>query len=217
MNFTEIIDLTYPLSPDCPRAPGLPVPEIELTYKLSRNGFNMERVNFLTHMGTHIDAPFHFVDNGKKLHEIDLSKLHGKAVVMDLRYKNADEEITSADFERYNDRIDDLCIVLLVTGWGRKRGFSNEYMYHHPYLGREGASYLIAKGIKGVAIDHFSVSGVEKERATDIHKELLANDIWIAEDVYMPEEIFYNSWHIIALPMLIKDASGGPLRIIAVR
>jgi len=217
MNFAEILDLTYPLSPDCPGAPGLPGPEIELAYKLSKNGFNMEKVNSLTHMGTHIDAPFHFVESGKKLHEIDLSQLHGKAVVVNLRYKNAGEEITPADFEKYDNGIDNSCIVILVTGWGEKRGFSEEYIYHHPYIGREGASYLVSKDIKGVGIDHLSISGVELDRAAAVHKELLGNDIWIAEDVYIPEEIFSNDWNIIALPILLKDASGGPARIIAVR
>ena len=217
MSFTKIIDLTHPFSPDCPGAPGLPKPEIALEYNLSDDGFNMERLNSLVHTGTHIDAPFHFIDNGKKLHEIDLSKLHGKAVVIDLRYKKAEEEITRQELEQYDDKMDGSCIVILVTGWGGKRGFSDEYIYHQPYLGKEGAGYLVSKGIKGVCIDHFSISGVEKKRATQIHKELLGHDVWIAEDIYIPEGIFKDNWHIIALPMLLKGASGGPLRIIAVR
>ena len=212
----RIIDLTQPFYHNCPGPPIFPLPQVEITHLAPRDNFNMERLTFVTHTGTHIDAPYHFIENGKKVDEIDLSSLQGKGVVVDLFSKGPDEGITEKDLRKYDERIGEESIVLLATGWGAKRDFSSEYIYHPPWLTLEGAKYLVKKKIKGVGIDHFSLSGVEFEKAVPPHIEILKNNIWILEDLLLPPELLEKEeWYIVAFPMLLRGGSGAPVRVVA--
>jgi len=217
MKAERIIDLTQPFYHNCPGPPLFPLPQVEITNIAPRDNFNMERLTFVTHTGTHIDAPYHFIENGKRLDEIDILSLQGKGVIVDLFDKGPDEGITENDLQKYDERIDEESIVLLATGWGLKRGFNDEYLYHPPRLTVDGAKYLVKKRVKGVGIDHFSLSGVEFEKAVPPHIEILRNDIWILEDLLLPVELLEEEeWYIIALPMLLKGGSGGPVRVAAI-
>lgn len=213
----NIIDLTQPFYHNCPAPPIFPLPEVKRTNISARDTFNMERLNFVTHTGTHIDAPYHFIEDGRTVDEIEPERLQGKGVIINLLDKKPDEAITEKDLSKYDDYIDNEAIVLLCTGWGYKRGFTKEYIYHPPWLSLEGAKYLVQKSIKGVGIDHFSLAGNEFEKAVPPHIEMLKSGIWILEDLFMPEELLKSSeWYIIALPMLLKGGSGSPVRVIAV-
>ena len=213
----RILDLTQPFYHNCPGPPIFPLPQVERTNIAPRDVFNMEKLTFVTHTGTHIDAPYHFVEDGRTVDAIDLVQLQGPGVIVDLYDKNPDEPITDADLAKYDAGIDDESIVLLCTGWGYKRDFTKEYIYQPPWLSIEAARYLVHKQIKGVGIDHFSLAGNEFEKAVPPHIELLKSDIWIIEDMFLPRQLLEgNSWHVIALPMLLKGGSGGPVRVIAV-
>ena len=218
MEAKRIIDLTQPFYHNCPGPPFMPLPQVEITNIAPRDTYNMERVTFVTHSaGTHIDAPYHFIEDGKKLDQIDLLSLQGKAVVVNLFDKRPDEEITDGDLRTYDGKIDGQSIVLLATGWGEKRGFTKEYIYHPPWLTLDGAKYLVEKKIRGVGIDHYSLSGVEFEKAVPPHVEILKNGIWILEDLRLPRELLEKQeWYVMALPMLIRGASGGPARVVAI-
>ena len=74
--------------------------------------------------------------------ELDLVSLQGRGVVVDLRGKTRDEEIGGDDFGPYDDKINEQSIVLLASGWGAKRGFTEEYMCRPPWLNVDGAMQL---------------------------------------------------------------------------
>jgi len=218
MKAKRILDLTQPFYHNCPGPPIMPLPQVEITNIAARDTYNMEKLTFVTHSaGTHIDAPYHFIEDGKRLDEIDPLALQGNGVVVDLYEKAPDEGITEEDLRKYDRRIDNQSIVLLATGWGAKRGFTKEYIYHPPWLTLEGAKYLVKKKIKGVGIDHYSLSGIEFEKSVPPHLEILGNGIWILEDLLLPKTLLEREdWYVIALPMLIRGASGGPVRVVAI-
>ena len=76
----NIIDLTLTISEKIPTFPGSPKPHFIEWETIPKDGYNLELLFLSTHTGTHIDAPFHFVKNGKKIHEIIPERLVNEAV-----------------------------------------------------------------------------------------------------------------------------------------
>ena len=82
-----IYDVSVQLSNDLPVWPSGPPIRLESTPHLSRDKSYTIHETFIhisSHMGTHIDAPYHFVENGKRLNEISLERLVGKATVAEI-------------------------------------------------------------------------------------------------------------------------------------
>ncbi|MFP3490651.1 cyclase family protein, partial [Staphylococcus sp. SIMBA_130] len=59
---------------------------------------NIGEVTTSLHIGTHIDAPFHFNSNGKTVDQLDLDFYIGKAIVIDVSHT---DNITAAVLENY--------------------------------------------------------------------------------------------------------------------
>lgn len=212
-----VLELTQPLYHNAPGPPIFPLPQIERTNITARDHFNMEKLTMVTHTGTHLDAPYHFIEKGAKMDEIDPVKLQGTGVIVDLLTKKPKEEITADDLRNYDELIKENSIVLLCTGWGYKRDFTKEYLYHSPWLTEEAAEYLVKKKIRGVGIDHFSLAGVEFEQSVPTHLKILGANIWILEDLFLPRVLLEREeWYIVALPLLLKGGSGAPARVIAI-
>ena len=76
--------------------PGDPGVVIETTATIEKDGVGESRFSFGGHTGTHIDAPSHFVANGKNIDELDLKKLIGSCTVVDLTHLDH-SEITPQD------------------------------------------------------------------------------------------------------------------------
>lgn len=207
----RILDLSQPLYHNAPGAPIFSLPQVERTHIAARDGFNLERLTCVTHNGTHIDAPYHFLENGTTIDAIDPVNFQGMGMTVDLMAKKPQEGITVDDLKEYDALINEDHIVLLCTGWGYKRGFSKEYLNLSPTLTEDAANYLVKKKIRGVGIDHFSLGGIST------HLKILGAGIWILEDLYLPKTLLdRREWHVIALPLLLRGASGAPARVIAV-
>jgi len=76
---------------------------------------NVERLELVTHTGTHIDAPYHFFPDTETVDALPLSHFHGPCVALDLRHKKAGSGITAQDLEDHDDHIEHGFIVLLNT------------------------------------------------------------------------------------------------------
>ena len=78
----KIIDITQELF-SCRVFPGDNPPTFERVKNIEHNGYNLTNVSMCVHNGTHIDAPNHFIQNGKAVHELDLEVFYGKCVVVE--------------------------------------------------------------------------------------------------------------------------------------
>ena len=80
----EFIDLSHPLSDGLPSFPGDPQLAIKVHNTLPQAGYNLTKITMGSHQGTHLDAPFHFFDDGKTLDRIELGRFYGPARMIDL-------------------------------------------------------------------------------------------------------------------------------------
>lgn len=215
MRVKRVLDLTRTMTHNQPNLPIFPAPRIELIAIGPKDGWNMERLTITTHQGTHMDAPWHLNGCGSKtIDEIPAGEFQGEAVVVDLRHKGPRGPIIAADLEPY--RFQQGQIALLVTGWDDRVAWSDEWLYQSPFLAPDGARYLVDRGVRGVAMDHFSIGGTGDDNEKT-HRTLLENQVWIAEYLAIPGALFERqTWHMFALPLKLERASGAQARIIAV-
>lgn len=75
----NIIDLSQPLFDHMPVYPGDPEVIIKEIHTLDKEGWNMRNMTFTTHIGTHVNVPYHMNNSGKRLDSYDLDRFIGKA------------------------------------------------------------------------------------------------------------------------------------------
>lgn len=227
----KIIDLSHQLFNDMPSYPSLPKFRISQLKVADRNGSTVSIITSMhTHVGTHIDLPLHVFPGSKSLDEYSLKDLSGEGVVIDLTYKEEGEEIAEEDLAKYRGHIKRGEMLFLFTGWSKKRGLTQTYMYEWPYLNEEAAQFLIKSGIKILGTDGLSVGGwggkavggegapVSSSRI--VHRMLLGAGILLVEEVANLDKILMGdnvarAFFIIA-PLPIKGAEASPCRVISI-
>ena len=214
----RVIDLSQPMYIENFSNPAFPPMKNEIYTNWDNDGWLTEIVTMATHLGTHIDAPAHRFEKGKKIDEYSLDRFQGEAVVIDLFNQKSASEITVEQLYKYEKKIKPDDIVLLCTGWGQKKNAGNEEEYKHnsPWLGESASRYLIEKKVKAVGIDHFSIGGTDPKHVKVPHELLLKNDILIFEDLLLPKILLEKErWYIVAFPILLGNTSGSFARVVA--
>lgn len=209
------IDLTLTISKKLPSFPGSPTPQFIPWSKIKTDGYNLELMFMSSHSGTHMDAPFHFVKNGSKIHQIRVNRLVRDAQLIKIR-KGANQSITKKDIiqiEKKHGRITNDATIIFDTGW-YKNLEKRFYFEKNPGLSPSAAYYLSSKKINLVGIDSPSID-VGSDKEFSVHKILSKNNIIIVENLTNLKNIPNRNFRFIALPLKLKDATGSPIRAIA--
>ncbi|XP_014677037.1 PREDICTED: kynurenine formamidase-like [Priapulus caudatus] len=188
------------------------------------------------HAGTHMDAPTHFFEDGKPVHQISLKTMIGPGAVIDVSSKtkdNPDYEVTVEDildWEADYGRIPDGAVLLLNTGWHRRWPSEVDYLgmvdsndpfkskFRWPGLSGDAAQWLVDNrsisvyGVDCVSIDYGASS------TFPVHKIFLGpeNEIPSLENVANLDAMPPTGTRIYAIPMKIRDGTGAPTRLFAV-
>ena len=178
-------------------------------------GYNTTDLLLYSHSGTHLDAPKHFMPDGKSLDTMPLEKCAGEAIVIDLSHKAPRSFITIEDLAHVAEQIKPQSRLLLRTDWDLKAD-DPEYRTHFPRLSLELAEWLAERGIWLIGLEHPSVASLQdKEELTAVHQALLKEEIVIVESLAnlrdLPSKVTF-----VALPLKVKDGDGSPVRAIAI-
>jgi len=208
----KVIDLTLTVSEKIPTFPGSPKPHFIEWETIPKNGYNLELLFLSTHTGTHIDAPFHFVKNGKKIHEIKPERLVNEAILIRIG-KNSNRSISKTDiqnFEQKNGKIENGSTIIFYTGW--QKNLNKEFYFtENPGLSVSAAKYLVSKKINMVGIDSPSID-LGTDSKFSVHHILAKNNILIVENLANLNKIKSNNFHLITSPLKLKNATGSPIR-----
>jgi kynurenine formamidase len=231
----KLVDLTYEFSAETHHWPtAQPFHFEKVAEGRAPGGYWYSSYNYggSEHVGTHMDAPFHFAEGKWTTEQVPLSRLIGPGVVIDVRQQaaqNADYTLQVNDvrgWEKFHGRIPPGSIVLIHSGWGkywgdRKRYFGSDEPgnvsdLHFPGLSKQAAEFLIKqRSVKAVGIDTPSIDpGPSKDFLA--HQVLGAANVAIFENVAAVERVPTKGATVFAIPMKIKGGSGAPLRIFAV-
>lgn len=199
-------------------------------------GWAIEDVHMITHTGTHVDAPYHYGpmsggEPAKRIDEIPLDWCFAPGVILDMRHKEAGEEISVDDLitalDAINYQLKPKDIVLLQTD-ADKRIDSPEY-FRQPGLGRDGTLWLVEKGVKVIGIDAYTIDRPFADMVGDFKRTGDGRHIWPAHFAgitkeYCQIEKLANldriprpfGFYVSCLPVKIKAASAGWCRAVAI-
>ncbi|KAJ3553371.1 hypothetical protein NM688_g3648 [Phlebia brevispora] len=216
------IDLSHALIPnETPACDGHPSYNACCVLSLAKGGIaNVHSLTIGTHTGTHIDAPYHFFDDGITVDQLDLSLLTAVPIVVaDLRSKKAGEKITWDDLKKHEERLRSGVALLLCTGWSKHWG-KPDYS-QHPYLDPDVASGLIDMGVRVVGVDAMSPDKVTEEAGDSghVHRIILGNGGVIVENLRGLEDLFTSGieeedMRLSILPLRLGACDGSPVRAV---
>ena len=182
-------------------------PKISVTREL-KDGTNESKIELEMHTGSHVDAPYHVLENGKKIDKMPLERFMGNAVVVD--FTKVKDCITRKDLMNSSIKIQKYDIVLLKT----KNNPEKEFDFNFVYLEKTGAEYLASKKIKAVGIDSL---GIERNQPNHITHNILAEkNIPIFEGLDL-SKVKQGKYFFHGLPLKIKDGDASPVRAVLVK
>lgn len=213
MKIGKIFDLSVSLKSGMPAWPSSDQIRIDPVGTVLKDGYTAESMSIPSHTGTHVDAPAHFVNEAMTVDEIPLDTLIGPGYC--IRPKFSGNEINAGDFAKVWSPEYDNKIILINTGWDRKRAFSREFQYEFPGLGEDAIQFFTEHMVKVIGIDTL---GIEPYSHSDfrVHKGLLALEIPFIEDLAGLDQLEEGKEYLVAaLPLKIRKGSGCMARVVA--
>ena len=210
----KIVDLSHDLTNGTVVYPGDPEPDITVATTVENEGYNLSTVIVGSQSGSHVDAPYHFSNEGKTVDKMDLKLFMGNAAVINVNYKKAREMVMLEEILPYEEKIKKSDIVLFRFDWYKKVG--TEEFFDHPFLSKEVGEYLMANGIMTVATDCInldSTGGTE----FPLHDMYSAGNGIIAENLAHFDDIDFDDPFVIFLPLKLIGVDGSPVRAVAVQ
>jgi len=201
----KIYDISEPLYNGMTVWPGDKEYQYQLSSVISPDSTaNVGEVSFSMHTGTHMDAPFQFDKNGKKVHDLDLSIYMGSCKVIHFFNRPS---ITIEDLKPLH--LHDVKRLLIRTdSWIDRSSFPDNFTYLEP----EVAAYLETVGVKLLGLDVPSVDPTDSNTLS-AHHALNQYGIHILERVVL-SEIETGNYELIALPLPIVEGDGSPVRAV---
>ena len=191
---------------------------IEQMGTLEKVGRNTRKLALGSHTGTHMDAPLHFVCNGKSVDEIPLKTLVGKVSILDFTDLGENEPLTKErlEKEKFGPR------VICKFGWGKMWG-TKKFYKGYPFFSEEAAKYMLRKNVILVGMDtpspddsRIDLSGGKRGTCEDspIHKIFLQHCVVLVEYIANLDKVHdYKGWNLSVMPLKIKGSDGSPARV----
>ena len=171
---------------------------------------NNSSINMGVHTGTHMDAPLHFIANGKSIDRLPFDVTVGPARVIEIKDKVSikPEELKQHNIQR-GERI------LFKTRNSPQCWQTDSFAADFVYITRGAAQFLVDAGVILVGVDYLSVgSPSDPEKGMkDTHDILLGAEIWLIEGMNLTE-ITDGNYNLICLPLKLMNTEGSPVRAI---
>ena len=206
----ELFDISMPIHSKMPVFPGDGLPQQKWLHRMEEgDGNNLSALALGSHTGTHVDAPFHFVENGITLDEIPLEVFVGKALVIEI----TDAVSISVEELRLHPIASAERVLFKTRNSSTlsRSGFQEDFVY----IEGGAAEYLVSLGVRLVGVDYLSVDRYGDE-SSPAHHTLLGHGVVILEgaDLSMVEAGVYT---LVCLPLKVMGAEGAPVRAVLMR
>ena len=209
----KIFDISLTISPDLPVWPGDPSIELEQVESMDEGAHaNVSRLSAGVHIGTHVDAPHHFMNDGRTIEQLPLEVLTGSCYVTQL--PDGVEAITAEALNGMSLPADTKRILFGTSNsrlWSRGE---TEFQEDFVAVAEDGAGWLVEYGIQLVGVDYLSVAPYGDSIPT--HRILLQAGVIVIEglDLSAVPRGFYD---LYCLPLKLLGAEGAPARAILIQ
>nr|XP_022904033.1 uncharacterized protein LOC111416294 [Onthophagus taurus] len=180
------------------------------------------------HGGTHLDAPYHFYQQGWKVDDIPIERFFVQGVLVDISQEVNDTgrstQLTIDHLDKWikeHGSLPNNTVMLIRYGWSQYYSDYDAYMGegatpNFPGMTPEAARWLVdSKRIIGVGVD---TASLDQGNSTtfDVHKILCSHQIYGLENLNIPEDLPAKGFSLVILPMKLKHGTGAAARVIAV-
>ncbi|HIA06905.1 MAG TPA: cyclase family protein [Flavobacteriales bacterium] len=204
----KLIDLSHPMEHGQQTFPMDPKLSIVPHGNTTTLKYNITQIVMSSHQGTHLDAMYHFIDDGKTLDQMPLDWFYGLTHLLRIP-KNAKDEIREDDFKPYEHLLTEGAKIIYETGWHKNFGADN-FFTEFPTLTLDTSKYLASKKIRMLGMDTPTPSYDWYE----VHHVLLGEEIVIVEALanldQAPDEFTF-----MGFPLNFKGRDGSPIRAVA--
>ena len=209
----KIYDISLTISPDLPVWPGDPLITLELVESMDAGAHaNVSHLSTGVHIGTHVDAPHHFLNDKRTIEQLPLEILTGPCYVTQL--PDGVESITAETLDGMSLPGNTTRILFGTSNsrfWSRgEREFREDFVA----VMEDGARWLVDHGIRLVGVDYLSVAPFGDSVPT--HTILLQAGVVVVEglDLSAVPRGFYD---LYCLPLKLLGAEGAPARAVLIQ
>ena len=204
----RIHDISVTISEDMAIYGSDPAVEIEPISRISHgDGANVSLLKLGSHTGTHVDAPFHFVEGGTTIDRVPLDVLVGECFVCEIR---SSESITISELEGLPEGCRRVLFKTSNSDLWKDGRFHTDFVYLDP----AAAAWLVDRGVVLVGIDYLSVDRF-KSGTHPTHLRLLESGVVAVEGLDL-SGVTQGTYFLVCLPLKIRDGDGAPARAILV-
>jgi arylformamidase len=202
------IDISVPLRNGMVAWPGDAPFERTSTLQIANGDpCNLSQMSTSTHIGTHMDAPRHYLEGAAGIETVPIPAVIGRARVIGIRDP---ETIRNSELELHKLAKGER--VLFKTRNSSQASKSDEFHKKYVYIDPEAARYLVECGVQTVGVDYLSVGAFESSGA-ETHHILLEAGIWIIEGLQL-EHVEPGEYELVCLPLKIVGGDGAPARAV---
>ncbi|MDR0949660.1 MAG: cyclase family protein [Lachnospiraceae bacterium] len=184
----KIIDISQELF-TCHVFPGDTPPQYERVKTIDPDLYNLTNITMCVHNGTHVDAPKHFVADGKSIDELDLSVFYGKCTVVEV--SGLINEETMKDILQHSQE------RLILKGTCE--------------LSNEAVHLLTFSHVKLIGVESQTVGNPQEPRS--IHVALLQKSIIPLEGLHL-SAVTPGDYILCAFPLALGGSDGSPVRAV---
>lgn len=205
-----VIDISVTLRQGLARWPGDAPWKLEPLQRMNQGAAcNLSAIGMGVHMGTHVDAPWHFGEGDRTVETIPLRQMVIPARVLDCTHVT--DAIHRDDIK---GKLEGVEAVLFKTANSGKLERREPFDVDFVHLGIDAADVLVEQGIQTVGIDYLSIEGYQAAGAP-VHHRLLGAGIFIVEGLDLTEAET-KDYLLAVLPLKIEGADGAPARAVLI-
>jgi arylformamidase len=205
----KIVDISLPLKTGMAAWPCSPGFEMTWVDRIeSGDDCNTSRISCDTHIGTHIDAPLHFVENGQTVDQIPLERLIGPCRVV---YLPGLTQIDAQGLDSIELPAGTQRLLLKTDNSNPQLINQKSFQQNFVSLTTGGARWLVEHSISLVGIDYFSIGSYSNGVKT--HQVLLEADVVVLEGLNL-SKVEAGDYELICLPLRMVGAEGAPVRAV---
>jgi arylformamidase len=206
-------DISLPISQGIPVWPGDPEISIKRVSKIEDGAnANVSRMDIGCHTGTHVDAPYHFLPDGKTIETLPLDALIGPVQVIRIPDDISvitEDVVLACGIRKGTNRV--LFKTYNSAFWKK---YGSQFRTEFAGIDDTGAQALVDMGVKLVGLDYLSVSPYKKSRPT--HEAFLKASVVLLEGVDL-SAVEPGDYNLVCLPLKIQGADGAPARAVLTR
>jgi kynurenine formamidase len=216
----KVLDLSRPVEPGMPHARTIPEARFGEVRNFAEHGIRCMELTLPTHIGTHLDAPSHYIADGITVDAVPPESLIGPAQCVQV-LRGSGEAVTAADlraaFAARDARPRPGDALLIRTGWDERYG-EDDYVVNHAYLAEDAARWAVDQGVRLVGLDTITPEypmGLRTPEYTPVaHHTLLGHGVLIIENLLL-RDVADRSLTLFVGALSVTGGDGAPARVLA--